>query len=56
MFDQTYHGERVAQEDESRRMIGEVIANFFEGSINGLVFVLSDFVSVLIDQVYRRDG
>jgi hypothetical protein len=56
LFDQTYHGERVAQEDESRRMIGEVITNFFEGSINGLVFVLSDFVSVLIDQVYRRDG
>lgn len=49
---QTYHCKRVAQQDESRGVVGKVIADFFEGLINCLIFVLADLVGVFINHIW----
>lgn len=48
-----YHGEGVAQEDEARRVVGKIIADFLEGLVNDLVFILTDLVCLLVNHVWR---
>lgn len=47
----THHSQGVAEEDEARSMVGKVFGYLVERGVNGLVFVLSDLVGVLIDHV-----
>jgi hypothetical protein len=41
--------QRVAKEDESRGMVGEVVGYFVEGGVYSLVVVLADLVRVFIN-------
>lgn len=48
----TYHGQRVAEEDESGGVVGEVVSNFVEGCVDSLVIILTDLVCIFIDHIW----
>lgn len=51
-----YQRHRVAQQDVSRRVVGQVICDFVEALVHGLVFVLFDLLRCLIDHVWPGDS
>jgi len=48
----SYKRQGVAEEDEARRVVGQVVGDLVEGLVNCLVIVLADLFGVLIDQVW----
>ena len=49
-----YQGERVAQEDEARRVVGQVLAYLLQRLVDHLVLILFDLVRRFIDVVCRN--
>lgn len=47
-----HHCQGIAEKDESRGVVGEVVGDLVEGCVCNLVCILVDFVGGFINQVY----
>jgi hypothetical protein len=47
----TYQRQRIAQQDEPRRVVWQVFGELVERLVHCLVFILTDFLGLLIDHI-----